>query len=207
MRYINITLTFLILLTVIVIARSIALSNQNERKNKREFYDREAKANAVRKADISGLDYIMLSLDTLPLTASASAQFIKLIDELKGLADRKILNLSKYSNTDLKLMYGPANLDELSACDQNYLTLIRVLNSIGELLIEENNSSDAKAFLEYSISIGTDISSSYAMLGNIYLDENDNSSFKKLLKMAENNDSLSGPIIVNKLNNIKSAHK
>ena len=52
-----------------------------------------------------------------------------------------------YTNTDLKMMYGPANLDTLSACDDAYADLILLLNKIGKTLLEANDASSAEQFL------------------------------------------------------------
>lgn len=41
-----------------------------------------------------------------------------------------MLNLSSMSNTDLKLEYGVANLDELSACDDRFPHLNEMLPSM-----------------------------------------------------------------------------
>lgn len=207
MYYINLVIIFITFAAVLLVARNRIIFDKKIEKNKRNFLEQESKANSTRKADISNLDYVNLSLDKLPVNASSSDKFNRLIDELKNLSKKRIINLSQYSNTELKLMYGPANLDALSEYDQNYLSLIRTLDSISSLLIEEGNISAAKDFLQYSISIGSDLSSSYRMLGKIYLDENDNRSFNELEKLASRNKTLSGPIIVNNLNNIKSAHK
>ncbi len=207
MYYINLVIIFITFAAVLLVARNRIIFDKKIEKNKRSFLERESKANSTRKADISNLDYVNLSLDKLPVNASSSDKYNSLINELNQLSEKRIIDLSKYSNTELKLMYGPANLDALSEYDQNYLSLIRTLDSISSLLIEEGNISAAKEYLQYSISIGSDLSSSYGMLGKIYLDENDNKSFNELEKLASRNKTLSGPIIVNNLNNIKSAHK
>ena len=207
MYYINLVIIFITFAAVLLVARNRIIFDKKIEKNKRSFLERESKANSTRKADISNLDYVNLSLDKLPVNASSSDKYNSLINELNQLSEKRIIDLSKYSNTELKLMYGPANLDALSEYDQNYLSLIRTLDSISSLLIEEGNISAAKEYLQYSISIGSDLSSSYGMLGKIYLDENDNKSFNELEKLASQNKTLSGPIIVNNLNNIKSAHK
>ena len=51
-----------------------------------------------------------------------------------------------YTNTDLKMMYGPANLDTLSACDDAYADLILLLNKIGKTLLEANDVPAPSSF-------------------------------------------------------------
>jgi len=76
-----------------------------------------------------------------------------------------MINLSGYTNTDLKELYGVANLDELSAYDQNFLLFIRNLSIWGKYLYEKNDFARSKQIMEYSLSIESDISSVYTTLG------------------------------------------
>lgn len=207
MKYVNGFLILLLLYVSYITARSIARNNKIEAGNKKSFRETEARANSVRKADISNLDFITIPTDSLPIDAAAGQGCKAQTDVLKKLSCKKIIDLSSYTNTDLKFMYGPANLDTLSQYDNNYTELIRVLNKTGEILMENGNPDTAKVFLEYAISIGSDISDTYKNLGTIYLSENDTASFDKLIKSAEALRSLSKSSIITKLNNIKSSDK
>jgi hypothetical protein len=130
-----------------------------------------------------------------------------LADELYALAGKKILNLSMYTNTDLKMTYGPANLDTLSACDDAYADLILLLNKIGKTLLEANDVSSAEQFLSYAVSIGSDITASYTMLATIYANKHDTDHLDELIRKAESITSLSGKTIQIKLHSIKSGLK
>ena len=112
-----------------------------------------------------------------------------------------------YTNTDLKLMYGPANLDTLSACDDAYADLILLLNKIGKILIDANDITDAEQFLAYAITIGSDITTSYTMLASIYADRHDINHLDQLIHTAETVVSLPGKTIQIKLHSIKSGLK
>lgn len=183
---------------VYVIARGIQASNRKINKNRLSFLDRESKANSVRRADISELSYIAIPYDRLPIDSVKSEKLEGQVKELIALRDKKILDLSSYTNTDLKLMYGPANLDELTVCDLNYTSLIRILDSLGNGLIEEDTAS-AAAFFEYAIEIGSDITSTYMGLSDIYIKQNDKSKIQDLIIKADKIKSLSGPTIKHKL--------
>ncbi|MBQ8914455.1 MAG: hypothetical protein IJ054_10500, partial [Lachnospiraceae bacterium] len=150
---------------------------------------------------------ITFNIDKLPINESKGLGFSDICDELATLSDKKIINLAAYTNTDLKLMYGPANLDTLSEYDNNFNQLMRLLNKLSKELIKIEKTNLAKQVLEYSISLGSELSSDYEMLGNIYYTENDSSAFQKLEEQAENIESLSKNLIINKLNNIKTADK
>ncbi len=200
--------TFLsIALFFFIFSRVILSSTRRSKQSTIDFWAMESKANSVRRADISGLDYINIPLETLPMKELKSAGFDKLATQLEDLSSKKILNLSMYTNTELKMMYGPANLPDLSIYDENYISTIRLLNKIGKELMDSDKSELACKFLSYGISIGSDISSTYTMLGQYYIDHQLNSEFDNLLIRAGALTSLSKDTIINKLNNIKSASK
>ncbi|MBR3834136.1 MAG: hypothetical protein IKJ73_07440 [Lachnospiraceae bacterium] len=203
MKYINWFLIVLLFWGAFVVARGISRSKQVTSRNTRSFWEQESRANQVRKADISQLAYIVLDLSLLPMDALLPALSHR-AKELEALASEKIINLSMYTNTQLKLMYGPANLEALSYYDGNYLKLIRLLNSIGKELIELGNVSAAKEFLSFSLSIGSDISETFTLLAEIYKSKGHNNDIDLLIKVAENLDTINKSSIINKLNNIKS---
>lgn len=203
MFYLNYIIICVTLLVGFAAFRAISYQNRKAKNAIEEFWNRESKANSVRRADISNLDYITLSLDKLPINEAKKLGFSDIYDELTRLSDKKFLNLSSYSNTDLKMMYGPANLDELSECDSNYSQLLRTLNKLSKEFIKIDKSELAKKVLEYSMEIGSDLSSDFEMLGRIYHEEKNTDGFKILEEKAGSISSLSKTLIINKLNHIK----
>ncbi len=204
MDYLGIIILFIILSLCYVIARSIAFTTRNIEKSKNSFIAREAKANSTRRQDISQLKYIEIDMGKIPVDTAKAVGCTKIIEELEALCHKKILNLSMYSNTDLKLMYGPANLEELSICDNNFTELIRLLNTLAKELINEPNNAEATiTLLEYAVEIGSDITATYVMLGQLYRDKGDSEKLNRLIKNARKITSLSGKTIVSRLTQIK----
>ena len=203
MKYINWFLIVLLFWGAFMIARGISRSKRITAKNTKNFWDTESKSNQVRRADISNLAYLVLDLSLLPMD-TLLPQLSHRAEELKALASEKIINLSMYSNTELKLMYGPANLEELSIYDNNYLKLIRLLNFIGKELIELENVSAAKEFLSYSLSVGSNISETFTMLAEIYKSKGLVKDIDLLIQVADKLETMNKPAIINKLNNIKT---
>lgn len=207
MKYINGFLILFLIYMCYITARGIANSNRITERNRKSFWAKESEANSVRRADISNLDYIKIPMDTLPVKAAENLGCSDLISALAKLSEKKILNLSMYTNTELKLMYGPANLDTLIQCDTNYTELIKILNKIGLKLIESNAPDIAEAFLEYAISIGSDISTTYTGLGSVYKEKGKEDKLSRLIASANALTSLSKNTIITNLNNIKSSGK
>ncbi len=187
----------------LTVLRTAAKSNRRQDREEKNFWSRENSANFARRQDISNLDYLQIPLDKLQLDKLTSLGMSRSVDELTSLSNEKIINLSKYSNTDLKLMYGPANLEDLTYFDANFTSLIRLLDKIGKELISAEQTDLALIFLEYAVSIESDITSTFTALGDIYVKQGQSAKLASLIKTAEGITSLSGPIITTKLNNIK----
>lgn len=199
---------FVVFALCYIVARGISINNKAIAKNKKSFWNRELEANSVRRKDISNLNYVLFPSD-MPLDALTAIGRSDLVKEFEGFSNKKMLNLTGYSNTDLKLMYGPANLDELTMYDDNFTSFIRLLNNMANALLKAETADEesAKIILEYSISIDSDISATYTSLADIYAKSDDTDKLNELISKAENLSSLSGPVIVTKLNNIKLQNK
>lgn len=136
------------------------------------FLERERQANATRKKDISNLNYLPYTADALLLDEDPDEELSQYVKILKDLSGRKMLNLSMYSNTDLKLMYGPANLNELSECDNNYHLLSDTLLNYAERENTLQRYEAAISILEYAMSLRIDSSRIYLMLARLYDEQN-----------------------------------
>lgn len=138
----------------------------------------ESEANQTRKQDISNLPYIHIPEDALPfgkLTPITPEE-----QTILKLRDQKILNLTGISNTQLKLQYGPANLDVLTAYDDNFARLVRALNNWAIACNDARMYPEAKAILEYSVSIGSDVRKTYQLLADQYFAELDTQALSAL---------------------------
>lgn len=181
---------FIILVVVFMILRhKIKNSGKEDQKQEMEFWERENAANSVRAADISNLDYIKIPLDELPLMVSitddnpSGDETLSECDRIiTALSEKRILNLSGMTNTDIKMQYGPANLEALSSYDENFILLIRTLNTMGVRLYELKLDLEAMAALRYAVSIGTDIKETYATLAKLY---NESESYRLISELKE----------------------
>lgn len=124
--------------------------------------------------------------------------------EICALSDSRILNLTGISNTELRLTYGTANLDPLTAYDQNFTTLIRALQKWGTLLASAGKQKDAVTVLSYAVSIGSDIAATYALLARLYKEQGDYHKIEELKESAEALTTLMKPSILRDLEQISS---
>lgn len=160
-------------------------------KEKEQFLEKEREANSVRKQPLTDLEYIDIDLDSFPTIETDDEYILERINTLQVLAepDNKIVNLSSYSNTDLKLKYGVANLTVLTEYDQNYTNLCRCLLDLGRRFYEAGDISNALFFLEYGIKCNTDLKSHYTLLADIYEQNMQYKDIVALIKKARNMNS------------------
>ena len=159
--------------SLIVFCLVIALTNRRHKKMiekyEKEFWDREARANNTRKKSLANRTYISIPDFLLPERFMPENEEVSaLFETLRELSGQKIVNLTGYTNTDLKLEYGTANITCLSEYDQNYTLLARSLQRLAEILYTNARIAEARAVLEFAVSTGTDVSHSYYLLADIY---------------------------------------
>ena len=197
---------FIIILIVIQLYLKKSTRSGSERSKK--YWEREQKANSTRKQDISSLNYIKWD-DSLPAIDNSliladilnnSPEALKAYNNIQTLKTEPMLNLSEYSNTDLKLKYGVANLDTLTQYEDNYTSFIKSLSELGHILIEHKDISDATAFLEYAVKIGSDIRLTYTDLYALYSEAGNASKIRQLRQYASLIKSVKKDLIVSAIN-------
>lgn len=147
-------------------------ANRNEKKNQEAFLLRERQANLTRKKDISDLPYLYINMRPFVLPTIEDTELAEQMGYLSSLESQPLLNLSAYSNTELKENYGVANLDYLSKCDSNYAIFIRSITKLSQRLFDLGYSKEAICILEYAVSVSCDSSTIYRLLAAIYKKEN-----------------------------------
>ena len=189
---------------VFIIQSSVARSNRSEKKDSEDYLSRERESNMTPRKDLSTLNFITIPGNLASHSDDMNAEIKACREEIAALSEKKIVNLTGISNTDLKLTYGTANLPLLSEYDENYARLARVLNKYGRLLRESGDKDRAAEILEFAISTGTDISESYINLALIYKDAGRVSDIDNLLSQAQALNSMTGASLVRSLSEIRN---
>ena len=118
---------------------------------------------------------------------------------LRSLSTHKIVNLTGYTNTDLKLSYGTANITCLTEYDQNYTLLVSTLQKWAEALYRGGAKKECRQVLEYAVSVSTDVSHTYFLLADLYDEEGESDLKCSLIEKASGLSSLSSKVIVRTL--------
>ncbi len=188
-----------VVIFIILLFWFIKRSAKKNRDEMEAFISRENEANSARRQPIDDLPYITIPEELFHIKYNESVKMQEVMRNLDFLKDKKILNLTGISNTDLKLKYGAANLPELSECDERYTLLVRSLQSFAECLSENGSEQDAIRILEFSISTGSDILSSYTLLAGLYEKAGTPEKINTLKEKAVSLNSLTAPSIMRML--------
>ena len=175
----------LVLLLCVLLGIIYHKSNKSIDESEENFWDRERAANTTIRRDITDLPYITIPLDKFPLDFEAGSDGATLISDLKSLSEKKILNLTDKTNTDLKLEYGLNNLETMQEIGENYDKLTIIIRDIASLLMEQNRIDEAVRILEYGVSIRSDISANYTMLGDCYIKQNQERKIQTLIEQVK----------------------
>lgn len=188
------------IIIIVLIQLKLRKNSKKESDSIKKFWERESKANSVRKKNIDSLDYITIPGNmSFEKLETSDSDIIKARENLLALREKKILNLTGYTNTDIKMEYGVGNLTELSEYDDNYTTLVRAIVTLGKLLMERGYTSEGVELLEYGIKCKTDVSANYTLLADYYKETEQPDKIKRLIRVAEQLKSMNSEIIIKKL--------
>lgn len=191
------------LIFCVVLFFNLQRSKKKEADADAEFWARERKANFTRKKSLDGLNYVTIPDEILHMQPSCATEEIKAcLKDLNDLSAYTIVNLTGYSNTDLKLEYGTANINILSDYDFHYTNLVTLLQKLAELLHENNADPEAVHVLEFAVSTHTDVSKSYYLLAELYHSQGTPEKIKDLIQEAQELRSLSKNNILQTLQNL-----
>ncbi len=175
---------FMIFILVTTFLRNRSTRSEHARVD--EFWERENQANRARKVDLATISYYEFDGNHFPYVSSDDPELVQCEESIRSAGQKKMLNLNGLSNTDLKLKYGPQNLESLSLYDQNYTELETAIYQYGKLLYEKGYIDEAIPVLEKGIALPTDLASNFLLLAKIYQEKNAPERIEHLLPMAEN---------------------
>ena len=154
------------LVVIIVLGYYRSKVTQSQDNAEKAFWEKELAAGNTRRQDLEKLDYITIPLEQFPLGLNTDAE-----KELVALSKERIKNFQGLSNTELKLQYGTANLDELSSYESNFIRLQQVVLEYAKELCTADRRADAIHILEFMLQNGGDISGLYLELATLYQQE------------------------------------
>ncbi len=189
-----------LIIFLLVVGHNLRKSRRIQERRELGFWEKERMANQVRRKPLDNLNYIKIPLDVLPMELlqedAKVADILRIINEL---STQPVVNLTGYSNTDLKLEYGTANITELTKYDQNYTLLASTLQQWADILYKNGYFEETRRILEFAVSTRTDVSRSYTMLADIYQKQGQPEKIALLTETAKTLNSLNREVILRHL--------
>ena len=187
-----ITIPVFIICFVIFIAWTQYEMKKSSKKNQEiedAFWAREYEANHAPKQDISGLDYLSFDESVIPLPPEGvfgeEDDINNYIKELKRLLQEPMIDLSEYSNTDLKLAYGIGNFKTLSDYDENYSSFLMLMTNLARGYARRDMNDLAIATYRSALSCGSIKLHDYTGLAQAYLANDDPAAVTELISEVE----------------------
>ena len=188
---------------ILLVRHNIRRNRRIEENTEKAFWDRERKANEVRRKPLDDLVYVKPDMSSFPMDVMADDPEVKECRELlKSLENEKIVNLTGQTNTDLKLHYGVANLKTLTEYDDRYTLLVQTIQKWADRLWENGYTEEAIPLLEEQVRLHADITSAYRKLAVYYREKNKTEKIEELKKTAETLNSSSKNVILKSLDEI-----
>ena len=161
---------FLTIFIIFVVFLSIRYSTVKRKTAEKyeNFWANEERANHIPAKDLSTIEYLHIPVETFPFDKWDDDEIQMIEQQIKEYSEKRVLNLSGKTNTELKLEYGTANLEAMTEIGDNYNTLIVLLVDYAKALMERSDYEDAAKILEFSASTKSDISTNYMLLGDCY---------------------------------------
>lgn len=159
--------------------------SSNHNQGKKSFLELDAEANSVRKKPLDSLHYITIPTESLPFFSGIDEKLTSYQETVQMLSQKPIVNLSGFTNIDLKMEYGAANLPILSQYDQNFTVLARTLLQWGTRLHELGYDQEAIQVLSFGIDCQTDARGNYILLAQLYQSQGNQSAILHLISVAE----------------------
>lgn len=167
----NFILVFLICFVIFVLWMFYEQrKSQNKDKEASDaFWERERMANQTRKKDISHLPILHVEESELPLITTENESVLYYIDHIRKIIKSPMLDLSEYSNTDLKLAYGVGNFKVLCEYDENFNHFLLALTNLARACTEAGLYSEAEQTFLLAFHYGSQKMTDYTSLADIYL--------------------------------------
>lgn len=182
-------------------------SSKQDDERVRAFWEREREADSTRKKNLDTISYIKvpnwITLDSLSSSLPTDDEELnRCNDILNSLMSQRILNLTGMTTTDIKLEYGPANINKVDEYDQNFTLFAQTIYAYGERLHTLGFDHEAMRVLRYGIDSLSDISGNYKLLATLYIKYEQQEKISELKEAATNLNSLLKNSIIKYLDEI-----
>lgn len=137
------------------------------------------------KKDISHLPILHVEESELPVFTTENESVLYYIDHIRKIIKSPMLDLSEYSNTDLKLAYGVGNFKVLCEYDENFNHFLLALTNLARACTEAGLYSEAEQTFLLAFHYGSQKMTDYTSLADIYLHLEEPEKISALIRNVE----------------------
>lgn len=145
--------------------------------------EKEHATQFVRSKDLPQDLFIQVDSKAFPTVTHEACETVyhKLVHHMS----QPMVNLKGYSNLDLKRLYGPQIVDQVSGYERNYFEFMDILFKYGKILYDNHYIKEAQGVLEQGILYHCDLSKCYLLLLQIYKEQQDEVALSRLKNVVE----------------------
>ena len=121
----------------------------------------------------------------LPVFTTENESVLYYIDHIRKIIKSPMLDLSEYSNTDLKLAYGVGNFKVLCEYDENFNHFLLALTNLARACTEAGLYSEAEQTFLLAFHYGSQKMTDYTSLADIYLHLEEPEKISALIRNVE----------------------
>lgn len=143
-------------------------ASRKESRLSEQFWQREEEANRTRNKDISQLPLFHMEEYRIPMPQSEDENVCYYQKQVKNSLALPMMDLSGYSNTDLKLAYGVGNFKTLSDYDENFNVFLMNMSNLGKAYFEAGLFEEAETVFRLCLESGSAKSTDYKALARVY---------------------------------------
>lgn len=180
---------------------------KSEQEATQDFWAREEEANRTRKKDISHLPLLSVKESEIPTVATSEDTITYYIGQIQNIIKEPMLDLSEYSNTDLKLAYGVGNFKTLSDYDENFNSFLMNLSNLARAYAKSGFYEQARDTYLLALRYGSLKVSDYSELAQVYLDMDQPENITKIITEVEDGSHPRKNTIVDSLREVLTAYQ
>jgi hypothetical protein len=182
-------------------------SQKSDEQASRDFWEREERANNTRNKDISTLPLLHVEETELPASKTDNEDIDYYVKRLHDNIKQPMMDLSSYSNTDLKLAYGVGNFKTLSEYDENYNTFLLDLTNLARAYFRAECYKEAIQTLRLAISYGSRKTTDYTWLAKSYLALDEPEQVSALITEISHSEHPRKSSVIHELQNILKSYR
>lgn len=179
-------------------------ATKKQEQNSKAFWQREEEANHARNKDISNLPLFQPEEGRIPLSPTGDENITYYQEKVRSSLKLPMMNLSGFSNTDLKLAYGVGNFKTLSDYDENFNVFLMNMSNLGAAFSEAERYADAITVFQLCIEYGSDKSTDYRSLAGLYQITGTPAQIDKLIEQVQQSELPRKSTIVESLSEIRN---